>query len=250
MPHLKIVRPLLMALFLGVCTAGSWAQSPPIVGAVIQTSHYDPRTKTVAMRILNTSQKEITAYNISLTLTYADGTSGYSELGPDFMNLVVNGLSGRFMAGTSHDEVSHETKDVTNIKAVLDVVIYADQTAEVHNDRAFGQFLAMRQGQVLAQQKINEIVNQALADPVKDPADAAATELKRLADVLNGRHDMSPGNPEAWVKGDLYRAHEEIRNKPGGKADREYLKQMVQRGENEIAATKPHTQVVKKVGAQ
>src|ERR1700730_10058661 len=221
MPHRKIILPLALILLVAVSAVVSWAQAPPITGAVIQTSHYDPQTKTVTMRILNTPQTEITAYNISLTLTYADGTSSYTEGGTDFMNSIVNGLSDRFMAGTSHDEVTHASKPVTNIKAVLDVVIYADQTAEVHNDRAFKQFLAMRQGQVLAQQKINEIVNQALADPVKDPADAAATELKRLADVLNGRHDLSTTNPEAYVKADLYRANEEIQNKPGGKPDRE-----------------------------
>ena len=172
MPHRKIILPL--ALILLAVSAGSWAQSPPIVGAVIQTSHYDPQTKTMTIRILNTSRKEITAYNLSLTLTYADGTSSHGEGGPDFMNLIVNGLPGRFAAGTTHDEVTPEPKDVADIKAVLDVVIYADQTAEVQNERAFKQFVAMRQARVLAQQKVNEVINQAFADRRKDPADAAA----------------------------------------------------------------------------
>jgi hypothetical protein len=244
MPQRKMIP---LALILLVSAVGSWAQSPPIVGAVIQTSHYDPQTKKVTIRILNTSQNEITAYNISLTVKYADGTSGDGDLGADFMNLIVNGLPGRFAARATHDEVIPEPKDVADIKAVLDVVIYADQTAEVQNERAFKALVAMRQARVLAQQKINEIINQALADPGKDPADAAATELKRLADVLNGRRNIPTDNPEAWVKGDLYQASEQIRNKPGGgKADREYLKQMVKSGENDIAAITPHTQVTKK----
>jgi hypothetical protein len=247
MPHGKMIRPLLIALFLSVCSVSSWAQSPPIVGATIQTAHYDPQTKAITIRILNTSQRDITAYNITLAVTYADGTSGSSELATDFIGPMIHGRPG-FTAGTSHDEVTSETKAVTNTRPVLDVVVYSDQTAEVQNERAFKQLVARRQAKVLAHQKVNEVINQVLADPtVGDPGLAAATELKRLADVLNARNNIPFDNPEAWIKDYLRETSDQIRSKP---SNRDSLAAIVKNGENEIAIATPHTQLTKKGVAQ
>ncbi len=45
--------------------------SPPI-GAVVQTWHYDPQANIVTLKIVNTSHKDITAFNIAIKETYAD----------------------------------------------------------------------------------------------------------------------------------------------------------------------------------
>ena len=45
----------------------------PQIGAQVQTWNYDPRTNMVTLEIVNTSHKDITAFNITIKETYADG---------------------------------------------------------------------------------------------------------------------------------------------------------------------------------
>jgi hypothetical protein len=58
---------LMFMLFLVLTLRGS----PPI-GAVVQTWHYDPQANTVTVRVVNTSEKDITAFNLSITETFGD----------------------------------------------------------------------------------------------------------------------------------------------------------------------------------
>jgi hypothetical protein len=70
-PHRRATITLsLFALAVGALTA--LRASPPI-GAVVQTWHYDPLTNIVTLQIVNTSHKDITAFNIAIKETYADG---------------------------------------------------------------------------------------------------------------------------------------------------------------------------------
>jgi hypothetical protein len=44
-------------------------------GAVVQSWKYDPETKVLSLKIVNPSDKDITAYNVAIILKYADGTT-------------------------------------------------------------------------------------------------------------------------------------------------------------------------------
>jgi hypothetical protein len=76
------------------------------------------------------------ACNLTVTETLSDGTAGKVELMTDFLNGVIQGDPG-FAAGTSHDEINRGSQPVTNVSVVVDVVVNADQTAEVANDGAY-----------------------------------------------------------------------------------------------------------------
>jgi hypothetical protein len=65
-----VITVFVMALALG--DSPSLHASPPI-GAVAQTWHYDPLTNIVTLQIVNTSHKDITAFNIAIKEIYADG---------------------------------------------------------------------------------------------------------------------------------------------------------------------------------
>lgn len=43
------------------------------------------------------------------------------------------------------------------------MILYTDDTAEVENERAFKQVIAMREGELMAMQKVNTVIKQALA---------------------------------------------------------------------------------------
>src|SRR5258708_23497480 len=76
-------------IFLGFALLFSahFARSAPI-GAVVQTWHFDSQTSTVTVTIVNTSQKDITAFNLSLKITYQSGVSEY-QLSRDLLNNAV-----------------------------------------------------------------------------------------------------------------------------------------------------------------
>jgi hypothetical protein len=255
-PHRRKIITLL-SLFLFALGASTSLRTSPPIGAVVQTWHYDAATKQLMVRIANTSNKDITAYNMSVTVKYADGTQNPSETMEDFVSFMAtvsqNGQlqpgygNGTFAAGTSRDKVSSETKTVVDVSAVVDVVVYADRTADVQNQRAFANILALRKGQVLGMQKSNEVIQQALANP--NPSESAATELERQVTVLNARRNLAPNDPQAYTKLTFKYVARELRQAPKASAalnqtEGDYLKAMVARHEEHIAAITPHTQVV------
>src|SRR6267378_1548027 len=125
-------------IFLAVALllSANLARSAPI-GAVVQTWHFDPHTSTVTVTIVNTSQKDITAFNLSLKITYQSGVSEY-QLSRDLLNNAVflerykgtpNEQSIRQQVGPvaipvggSYDEKIPVQPDFKDFEAVLDVV--------------------------------------------------------------------------------------------------------------------------------
>jgi hypothetical protein len=241
MPYGKmIVSCFMLAVLVAVCSIVSWAQAPPTsTGVVVQSARYDPQKQAVVIRLVNTSGKAVTAYNLTVTETLADGTTGKVELMTDFLNTVIQGDPG-FAAGTSRDEINRASQPVTNVSVVVDVVVYADQTAEVVNGGAYTRLVAMRKGDVLAKQKANELTAEALADPnISDPGKQVAAELDRLAAVIDGKHDYALDAPEPWMKTTLNSESQNILRNP----DREWLKKLAKEREGEIALTIPHTKL-------
>lgn len=167
---------VLVLLFLGdVVRAGP-------LGAVVQTWRYDGKSQppSVIVRVLNTSGKDITAFNLSVTERYADGTIYTSERTEEFLPLVV-GSARAFAPGTSHDVVFPVQKEPVDVALALDVVLYLDATAESTNNRAFNEMVAFRKGTTVAMQQAEEVLKTSASKEV------AAKELKRLADVAKTR---------------------------------------------------------------
>src|SRR5258707_7508134 len=130
--------------------------SPPI-GAVVQSWHYDPLKTVLILRVLNISHKDITAYDISMTVKYADGTTNFSEVRTDFLPLMATMQggaddnmrrqfgNGTFEAGTSRDDtLGDQPKQVVDVTATLDVVAYADRTADMQNEPALDHLVGFR----------------------------------------------------------------------------------------------------------
>jgi len=193
-----------------------------LMGVTIESWRYDPALKAVILHLVNRSNKNVTAFNISIVEKYADGSTSYLDGTPsdihdhqlmeDMAGAMINvqmgivshgsgtlvmgtardvgamlrqGVSGNgtFAAGTSRDYPDLVGKDVSDIDAVVDVVAYADGTAQVqNNDRAFRNLLAERKGPLLAMQKVVEVIKQVLADPmVTNPLDSVIQQLTPLA---------------------------------------------------------------------
>jgi hypothetical protein len=222
-----------IALFL---ILASLRASPPI-GLWVQTWHYDAASQQVTVRLVNTSNKDITALSMSVTERYADGTSNSSEKMTDYLPLMASMEvsqkrehgNGTFAAGTSRDVPFPVAKEPKDVSIIVDMVAYADRTADVTNERAFNNLVDARKEVALATQQANQVMKDALAAP--NPRDAAVKELARLADVAKG---SGRGFAEITLRGHIQNARQATD-----------LAALIKEGEARAAVYAPHAQLVK-----
>ena len=234
-------------------------QSPlanTLLGVVIERWRYDPAAKTVILHLVNNSHKDVTAFNISIAERYADGSTDYVDGTPndihdhqvmeDKVNLyLMDGRSGKFLAGTTLDYLIPEAKDIADVEAILDVVAYADGTADVQNDRAFRNLMAARKGPLLAMQKVDEIIKRVLADPmVSSPVAEVLRALRPLADA--NQKNRPPEDPEYFEAMNLRNEVNNLEMMRSHSNERERLMQYVEQQEKRIALMKPHCELVTK----
>src|SRR5262249_16829512 len=93
---------------------------------------------------------------------------------------------------------------VSDVEAVPDMIIYTDDTAEVKNERAFKQIIAMSKGELMATQKVSEVIKQVLADPtVESPIGScitifgACSAFTYVTACMLARSPSRPSAPEA-----------------------------------------------------
>ncbi len=260
---LKRLPSLMLMLFLAVL-AVSLRASPPI-GAVVQTWHYDPQTNMVTATVVNVSHKDITAYNISIKETYADGHVNSHELLCEYAGRIVfvqevKGTAdeadirkqfgdGLFHPGESRNEIIGVQPGLQNFEAVVDVVAYTDQTAEATNNDALQRLLEERKASAASTRMANEIIQAALADP--NDADPAATAAKEIQDRITvwkaQKHttvDFEPGVAKGVV--DELRA---ISSRPLTDK-RNALTQYLTKSKKRLATFSPHAELTKIGGPQ
>ena len=164
----------------------------------------------------------------------------------------VEGGNGTFAAGTSRDYVDHVGKDVSDIDAVVDVVAYADGTAQVqNNDRGLRNLLGERKGQLLAMQRVVEVSKRVLADPmVVSPLDAVIQQLTPLVDsadmVKNRPPEDAEGNVAMHLRNDLKNFEMIQRSQIWSQiniSEREWLARYVEQHEKRIELMKPHCEI-------
>ncbi len=254
---LKRLPYLMFTLFLAILTP--LRASPPI-GAVVQTWHYDPQANIVTATVVNLSHKDITAYNIFIKETYADGHVNNHELLCEFAGMMVfvqefKGTpdeadirkqfgDGLFHPGGSRNEIIGVQPGLQNFEAVVDVVADTDQIAEATNIAALQRLVEGRKASVASTQMANEIIRAALADP--NDADPAATAAKKIQDRItiwkaqtHTTVDFEPGVAKGVV--DDLRA---ISSRPLTDK-RNALTQYLTKSEKRLATFSPHAELTR-----
>jgi hypothetical protein len=257
MPN-KLKRILLCFVLPLIASAPSWAQSPPM-GATVQTWHLDPQTNMVTVQIVNNSHKEITAYNIAIKETYADGHVNKHELLCEYMGRIaliqeVQGTvdeadirkqfgDGLLHPGEIRDELIAVQAGLRDFQSVVDVVAYADQTAEATNNDGLQRLLAGRKAGLASTQMSNDIIRGALADPNDtDPATTAATKIQAQITLWKAQQHtaVDPGVLQGVVA--------ELKAMSAHRTNtRDALQQFVVRREAQVATLSPHAEL-KKIG--
>jgi hypothetical protein len=256
------IRGLVSVVLFSTCAFAvqSLRASPPI-GAVVQTWHYDPLTNIVTLKILNTSHKDITAFNIAIKETYANGRVEQHEMLEDLVGKVLRAKElegdhsrgaelfrkqygdGAFHPGEVHDEIIGVQQGFQTIEAVVNVVTYMDGTADAANNDALGRIVDERQATVASQKMIAEAIQTALADP-NDSA-PSATAAKAIQD----RASVWKAQKHTKLDLDTVRL-ESIANELKTVSSRDALKQLLDREQARMSALSVHAAPVKTGGQQ
>lgn len=186
--------------------------SPP--AAVLQRWHYDPQTRMVTMVIANTTGKDITAYDINTTITYADHSVDGNPNGSQMRDMLGAYLFLQRVKGTPDEdrfrkemELVHggngvtleayrtlkvvfgpSPKVVTDLQVTINAVAFADGTGEATNEPALERIREHRNWTLRSHQKAKQIINEVLADPtIQNPAEEAAARLQKFLTQWNAR---------------------------------------------------------------
>lgn len=176
---LTIVTWLMVMIFvvgIGLSVAQQTNQNPK--GAEVRNVTFDSNTKSATVEVVNTSTKDITAYSIAYDISYRDGHHEKAERVVEYLQGIIASQQklgvnwsgeGVFHPGETRKEVFQfggQTKDnhVLTVNAVVDVVIYMDQTAEVGNDEPFKLLISDRTATARAAKDMAAILENALAD--------------------------------------------------------------------------------------
>ena len=259
---MKVLRYSAVLLCILIFAHSLWA-SPPI-GAVVQTWHYDPLTNSVTLKIVNTSHKDITAFNIAIKETYADGRVEEHEMLEELVGKIlaakeVQGTpqeeffrkqfgDGAFHPGEVRDEKLGVQPGLTNYQAVIDVVTYIDGTAEATNNDALQRIVDERKAAVASKKMASDIIKSALGDPSDAaPSVTAARKIQDQATVWRTRShtsiDLDPVVLES-LAAELRAVSSHSINK------RDALKQIADREDAKISILAIHAAVVKTGGPQ
>lgn len=233
------------------------------VGAVVQTWHYDPQTRMLTVVIANTSGKDITAYNMSITESFADHSVTTHEHLVDMLSAVMlvqqakgtpdeDRIQKKFGNGTlaayqTRDELfGPSDKVVTDFQGTIDAVAYADGTAEATNASALDRLREHRNAELRSYQKAKQIINEVLADStIQKPAEEAAARLRKfLTDWSAQPHysvDIERGIIEAVIR-DLNGAPRIVAGRHLS-GESEFLKQYLEEKDQYMSLVSKHVQL-------
>jgi hypothetical protein len=179
-------------LVIVILLSGGMARSAPITGVVLQNIHQQ-NGQWVA-QLVNVSHKNVVYVNIS-TNDYSESGAYYSPddsqriTFPDRIDGVYPHRGGDTFPPNATKDIQLGT-DKESIVSVVGVVVYADDTAEVVNERAFKSHLLPIKEEVMTLEKENEILTQFASSPNRI-ADTVAELLRVASDLPDPqmRHD-------------------------------------------------------------
>jgi hypothetical protein len=204
--------PILALATLSLAFAVSLRAEP--FGAMLQSWDIDSTKNTVTLHLFNSSGKDITAYSITIKETYGAQVNEHpyyedmvglmlrmqdpTEIHQDELREMYHG-SGTWEPGTRHDQVLFIQPDLTDFEATLDVVVYADKTAETTNRDALERVMAVRKAIAQTLQAASEAIKQALANPAdQSPHETAMKEIEVLQKHWEDSHHEGNFNAGAF----------------------------------------------------
>lgn len=225
------------------------------IGASVINVQLDTDKNTATIHIQNGSSKDISAYVISVDITYANGQTSHSELLVDLLPLMMTNheqsaaaplSEGAFRAGEARGEVATFSSDPSNpatkANAELMAVVYSDRTADVRSSEALTRVLTVRRGVALARQESADIIRKAVDDPSEaHPAAAAAAAIQQLLLRSKAAHSGE-------LQTELLSAIDDMQRAPDvsvqlGVSERDYLNRWIAKSVQRASTALSHTEI-------
>jgi hypothetical protein len=245
---MKLRIPLFVSvLVLFLSTIHAQSQSPKM-GVVIQSTEENSDKSTTTVHLLNISDKEVTAFNVSVQQTLPDGKTVTSSA------LTQENLGGYLHSGKAFSpnstvdlQIGKTIPKPVDETPVVDVVIYADGTAQVQNQDRFKNIIEGRAAHFQALEKIDDAIEKALADPADEHP--TANVVAQLKTALDDEQKKADTDSKHVVQGNglsgEWELEREIRDLTRfvNRNQEAPLNEMLQRNKSELAKLAPHVQV-------
>lgn len=177
------IRKLVTALIL-LCLAVGVKAAPG--GLAVQSWRWEPTRNAAVVRMLNTSDKDISAYSVSVLATFRDGTTNASQRSVEFLPAMAaaqiqkSPTNGTFEARGHEDLVIGSEKEIADVSVSVSAVIYSDMTANVKDVRAFEALIGARKDYAAATSQARDVMKKA------GNSQEAIRELRRIAQAKGG----------------------------------------------------------------
>lgn len=156
------VSILLLALFLPTMYMQAQDHTPKM-GVVVQSTDQKPDESTT-VHLLNISDKEVTAFNLSVEQTLSDGNTRTTYA---YTREMLEGylIAAKALSPNCTLDVDIPGEYLNHPTLVVDVVIYADGTAQVQNRDSFKDIMDRRAADLRTLEKVDDAIEKVLADP-------------------------------------------------------------------------------------
>lgn len=246
----KVKLPLLL-LVLAVFLSTMHAQNSSNMGVVVQSTDDNPGASVATVHLLNISNKEVTAFNLSVQQTLPDGKtfkpSAHTE---DMLGAYL--LKGKAFSPNSTFDVQMgkilvQIPKPVDEKLVVDVVVYADGTAQVQNQDRFKDIMDQRTAHFRTLEKVDEAIEKVLADPAAEHPTASV--VARLKAVLEDDQKKADTDNKAIIQGNgspgEVQLESQIRNftRLVNRNQEAPLTEMLEHNKTELAKLAPHVHI-------
>lgn len=247
---MKVKLPLLL-LVLAVFLSTMHAQNSSNMGVVVQSTDDNPGASVATVHLLNISNKEVTAFNLSVQQTLPDGKtfkpSAHTE---DMLGAYL--LKGKAFSPNSTFDVQMgkilvQIPKPVDEKLVVDVVVYADGTAQVQNQDRFKDIMDQRTAHFRTLEKVDEAIEKVLADPAAEHPTASV--VARLKAVLEDDQKKADTDNKAIIQGNgspgEVQLESQIRNftRLVNRNQEAPLAEMLEHNKTELAKLAPHVHI-------
>jgi len=176
------------------CIASFSVSNAHALGATATVKKLDLVRNTATIEVTNTSDKDITAYSVSVDAVHVSGAKDHSERMHDYGALLTAKGEALHPGETSEQpEMWAVTAADPLLTAEVKVVavVYSDQTAEVRDKEAFQRIVEHRTSVTRALRTSADIIKNALADPTDDhPTAKVVSDVTAALNQAKASHSL------------------------------------------------------------
>ena len=176
------------------------------LGATVENTRLEQDSKIAFVRVINRSERKITAINLSVDITFTNGKTDHFEQMFDLLTLIVSKQSktgvageGALAPGEGREIRIDAVNPISSIHSKVDMVAYLDLSAEVdQNQEALNRLVFQRKNRALAARQIADVISEAAASSVTP--DASGMAVNRLRQMLDEAVSQQQGDKQIELR--------------------------------------------------